>query len=279
MATTGSDLSTLSTFFARFSELRENNRPPFADRLATFLKEFGRVRQRKYEEAVPDEETFPERVKYKITPASWTAFIDEFRPRFEADLRNGAFLNVWNVAGLGENEIRNVTVLAWLLDAKQTHGRGSAILHSFLKQLEPESKEPALSPSAWMAKYTVDTEDDPLGDSENRVDIVLQSSRALIFIEAKIGAKEGTSKNDDEKDQVARYLSIARATASAREQASYVVIYLTRPGASKPTIGISDKVVHANWTHVARAIENCVKLENSFVDHALIQFARHVRQF
>jgi hypothetical protein len=46
--------------------------------------------------------------------------------------RRGDLVNVWKEAGLGRNELRHAAVLAWLLNERGTHGRGSAILESWL---------------------------------------------------------------------------------------------------------------------------------------------------
>jgi PD-(D/E)XK nuclease superfamily len=212
-----------------------------------------------------------ERFEPRLTPRSWSAFISEFRLRFETERRQGTFLNVWQVAGLGRNETRNAAVLAWLLNARSTHGRDSVILHCLLQQIDPEQRVPFLARSAWTDGYTVETENYP-GDLDSRVDIVLQSSRSLILLEVKIDSQEGAN-------QVKKYLELAQAKARVHLLKSAGVIYLTKVCAPVPTTGISHEVIHATWKHVQRAIEIAVSDEQTWADRVLIQFARHVGQF
>jgi hypothetical protein len=235
------------------------------ERVGGLLNDIGRLRRQTSPEIVQ------ERVEPKLTPRSWSAFISEFRPLYENERRKGTFLNVWDVAGLGRDEIRNAAVLAWLLNARSTHGRDVVILHSLLQQLDPNQCVPFLARSAWSDGYTVDTENYP-GDLKSRVDIVLQSPRNLILLEVKIDSEEGP-------DQIPRYLELARAKRRAHFLESAGVVYLTRAGAPMPTTGISHEVIHATWKHVQQAIETAVSDEQNWVDRALIDFARHVGQF
>ena len=119
------------------------------------------------------------------------------------------------------------------------------------------------------------TESYPLGDMENRVDLVLEGARALMFIEVKVYAREN-------EHQVERYLALANAKARARAGAMDAgVVYLTPSGAAAPAIYAPKQVVHATWTNVAHAIEEVVTRANGlgFADRLLLQFANHVVKF
>jgi hypothetical protein len=257
--------ASVTKFLIRLKELRDNDTSPAIERAGEFLDSVRLLRQDRTAEIAQ------ERFEPSLTLDSWSSFASKFRSHYESERRNGTFLNVWDVAGLGRNEARNAAVFAWLLNARSTHGRDAAILHSLLQQLDPNGCVPFLAPSAWSDGYAVRTENYP-GDMESRVDIVLQSSRHLILLEVKIDSEEGVH-------QVPRYLELARAKAKFDRLDSSGVIYLTKVGASLPATGISHEVIHATWRQVQRAIEAAVSDGEHWVDRLLIQFARHVSQF
>jgi PD-(D/E)XK nuclease superfamily len=258
-------LDAVARFLDLVRALRVSSARPATERVADFFDKIGKFRK----QSAP--EMPPKRFAPKVTPAAWTAFISKFRPLYEEERRKGSFLNVWEVAGLGRNETRNAGVLAWLLNASSTHGRDAAILHGLLQQLDPSEKVPFLARSAWSGAYTVEIENYP-GDLESRVDIVLQSSRALIFMEVKIDSEEGAN-------QVFKYLELARAKKRVLSLERAGVIYLTKVGAPDPTIGVSDEVIHASWRHVQRAIETATYKKRNWADRVLIQFAQHIGHF
>lgn len=268
-ANEASDLKRLRSFLTALHALRPNNVRPTTDRLNNFLGEFARLRK-----AAPKAPT-TEKSERRLGTTRLREFTAKFRPLHEIARRGGAFVDVWNVAGVQSNEIRNAAVLAWLLDARQTHGCGNAILGAWLRRLNPVGLFPFLSLSAWSGPYSVVTESYLLGDIKNRVDVVVESAHALIFIEVKVNAPEG-------ERQIERYLTLADAKAKTRAGAMDAgVIYLTPSSAASPAIHASTQVVHARWTDVAHAIEEVVASTNGrgFVDRLLVQFADHVRRF
>lgn len=268
-ASEASDLKRLRSFLTALHALQANDTRPTTDRLENFLREFARLRK-----AAPRAAT-AEKSERPLDTTRLREFATKFRPLLQIARRDGAFVDVWNVAGVQSNEIRNAAILAWLLDARQTHGCGNAILGAWLRRLNPEGLFPFLSLSSWGGPYSVVTESYFLGDIKNRVDVVAESPHALMFIEVKVSAPEG-------ERQIERYLALADAKAKTRAHAMDAgVIYLTPSSAASPAIHAATKVVHARWTDVAYAIEEVVASTNGrgFVDRLLVQFADHVRRF
>jgi hypothetical protein len=99
-----------------------------------------------------------ERKVYRIDSARLTVFLGDFGQRFKRIRKNGASIAFWDVCGLKRNELRTASVLAWLFNPTQTHGRGSAILHAFIRRMKEHHKDnsfprrcklPAVIPSLW----------------------------------------------------------------------------------------------------------------------------------
>lgn len=260
-------LERLSGFFAAIRGKATNPESGHAAGVARFLAEYRRLRELS---ASTPRAIAPRPV---LDAERFSAFAAAFSRLHEDARRAGSFIDLWRIAGLRRNEIRNSAVLAWLLDPRESHGCGSDILRGLLRQL-PRSRGLAwLSETHWTGAYTVVTESYPFDDVENRVDIVVECPSALIFIEVKIDAAEGES-------QVQRYLRIAERKAGARGQVDAGVVYLTPSWAPGPSVGASDLVVHATWEQVARAVDGVASPANgALTDQLLSQFARHVRQF
>jgi hypothetical protein len=261
------DLKPMRSFLIALRALRCGKALPTFESLSNFLGQLARLRKLASEAAVG------EKPDPQLDPARFAEFVSKFGPVHETARRDGAFVDVWAIAGIQSNEIRNASVLAWLLDARQTHGRGNTFLAAWLRRLDPWGLVPFLSSSAWSGGYSVVTESYPVGDMENRVDVVLESARALLFIEVKINAREN-------EHQVERYLALANAKARTRvDPVDAGLIYLTPSWAAPPAIQAPKQVVHAKWIDVAHAIDEVAAASTGFVDRLLIQFAQHVRTF
>lgn len=85
---------------------------------------------------------------------------------------NGAFLQVWSVAGLKRNELRNAAVLAWLIDPNGSHGHGPAVLSGLLSAAA-ERVPSWPSHGVDLSRVSVRTEEHPLGSDRDRVDIAV----------------------------------------------------------------------------------------------------------
>jgi hypothetical protein len=121
-------------------------------------------------------------------------FLAEFRPLAEICRRNGDQINIWSVAGLGRNEVRNASVLAWLLDSRGTHGRGVAIFRALMERLSRQHAGPFPLNIDLTRRYRVFTEHYSLDDEGNCVDLVIDGSDFVVFIEVKIDAREARNR-------------------------------------------------------------------------------------
>lgn len=176
-----------------------------------------------------------------------------------------ASLNVWSVAGLRRDEIRNAAVLAWLLDPHASHGFGTAVLRAFLDEVARGTRGwPNLDSD--LSRATVVVEEWPLGSETDRVDIAINGPNFALFVEVKIDASEGP-------DQLRRYTEAIEKKAQTLGREHGRVIYLSPrpPGNPPPGLAI------ITWRGIAEALST---LPREGMGGALaMQFARHVRTF
>ncbi|WP_295588482.1 PD-(D/E)XK nuclease family protein [uncultured Lamprocystis sp.] len=204
-----------------------------------------------------------------------TLFFEDFRPALQAQAAlhsQGSLINVWEVSGLGWNELRNSKVLAWLLDCRGTHGQGAKILATLLEGIPSDIKDFPKSGTTDLPYWTR-VESCPLGEKDSRVDIEIDGEGLLLFIEIKIGAVE-TAK------QLDRYLAIAKARARGRP---WGVIYLTRYGqlpSRYQDAGTDVPLIPVSWSDVIKAIERQIEtLPDCFTKIVLRQFVEHIQSF
>lgn len=206
--------------------------------------------------------------------ADLRAFFQALPPalQLEAEMRRlGSAINIWQANHLGQDEVRNCKVLAWLLDHQGSHGQGSDILAALLGHIKPVARQFPASVSA-TDRYWTRIESCPMGDKESRVDIEINGAEFLLFIEVKIGAQETS-------DQLDRYLNIVQAKAGKRK---FGVIYLTKLGQLPPRF--KDKtdipICPASWTDVVSVIQIQInKLPDCFSRVVLGQYIQHLRSF
>jgi len=168
------------------------------------------------------------------------------------------FSNVWEIAGLKKDELRNSRVLAWYLDPKAGHGLGAGFIERFLSITEMHASS---------SDVRVLCENYPDGLTENRVDILIDCPHFLMIVEVKIGA-------GDQPDQIKRYCKIAAARAG--DGRPWKVVYLTLDGRDPVSVLEDiDQVFCLSWFDVAGllrvASEQCSDiarfLANNFADH------------
>ncbi|MCM1129995.1 MAG: PD-(D/E)XK nuclease family protein [Alistipes senegalensis] len=213
-------------------------------------------------------------------------FFREYRSVYDDFWVSGGAINIWDVAGLKRDEVRNTAVLAWLLDCHGSHGQGNAFLKCFLESLRsiPENKDApvlgikgsclesvyrTMTERVFQKNTTEDTR------SSDRVDIVIEGNQFLLFVEAKIDAGEGP-------DQTGRYSQIVSDHAANRRS---VLVFLTRDGrnAQAEAKGIAT----LSWGRLACYLEKAIKkrvMESDSLPQPLwatvvLQFCRHIRTF
>ena len=90
------------------------------------------------------------------------------------DVQSSAWnFDPWEVAGLGRDEVRNTSVLAWLLNPRGSHGMGSAVLQHLLSHI---NKQKSHFPHSAGNFCNVRTEISPNGDLSDRLDIEIDAS-------------------------------------------------------------------------------------------------------
>lgn len=195
--------------------------------------------------------------------------LDTIRPDLHQAQGAGAFMNIWQAAGLRRNELRNAAVLTWLLNPKGSHGLGDKMAKALFSQLR---EKPAWMPSASdLHDIAVVAEECPLGSEESRVDISITAPEFLLFIEVKIDAPLRDR-------QIERYLQEIGLKSTSLGNLPSLVIFLT-PHGRKPAVGLD--VASLSWVDVARAIGEIVKILPGADTRVpmLSQFAEHVRSF
>ncbi len=161
--------------------------------------------------------------------------------------RKGAFhCKPWDLAGLNRDEVRNSSVLAWLLNPKGSHGLGGIALTPVLQKLHEHL--PDKFPVVVDGYCCVRTEYNPDGEISNRVDIEIDSKSFYLIIEVKINAWEG-------KDQIKRYGDIAAKQAGRRP---WAIVFLTPSGRAAETAEDYSKtnVLPLSWYELAKSIQN-----------------------
>jgi len=181
----------------------------------------------------------------------------------------GVLADPWVLARLKRREVANAAVLAGLWRPASGGKIATEFLASFLDRLRSRPAGAALPDRASLAGgYLIRTEDRPMGDAADRVDITIEGRSFLLGVEVKIDAGL-------QPDQLGRYqASISRRAKDRGKQAAVIFLSLRRTTHSG--------VVQADWNDVAAA-GRAVALERkatSTVNHHLIErFAAHVARF
>lgn len=165
------------------------------------------------------------------------------------DARQGAFrCDPWEVAGLGKDEFRNTSVLAWLLNPRGSHGFGDAALKALLEQINRQFGGGfSLSRSDFCH---VRVEKNPDGEISNRVDIEIESKSFYLIIEVKIDAQEGIN-------QLQRYGDLAKMQAGNRP---WAIVFLTPDGRLAKTAGpYLANIFPISWGSLSQLIEKSLR--------------------
>ena len=180
---TGSDFNAISTFLglvAGFNARRSRN--GIAD-LATSLPAVATFGAKNAAEP-----TLP--ASHFLSSVEISAFLSAIASSPAAAQRPTPVFNIWKVVGLGRNEVRNTSILAWALDPRGSHGKGAAILNSLVTRVR-RGKLPEEDLSPFPEEVTqcfVTTEAPAFADQANRVDILMDGPGFTAFVEAKIDA-------------------------------------------------------------------------------------------
>ncbi|WP_162252096.1 PD-(D/E)XK nuclease family protein [Brevundimonas sp. Root1423] len=197
--------------------------------------------------------------------------LTSLKPAIASARTDGTLQNVWSMAGLKRDEVRNSAVLASLFSPVVSGDRGVAFLNAFLNTLRGPDRTGLPEEEELRRGYTVQTEACPLGAADDRVDLSIEGPDFILLIEVKIGAGEGL-------EQLSRYDRVLRRKAETLGKRA-VLIYLSPTPALAPPPGS----IYASWRCVVRAANAVARThptaDQTFQDQLLRQFAHHARQF
>jgi hypothetical protein len=193
------------------------------------------------------------------------------KPAISCARDEGALFNVWSIARLRRDEVRNSAVLAALFNPVVSGDRAVAFLNAFLDRVHGPDREALPTVDELKRGYAVQTEACPLGAADDRVDLSIEGPNFLLLIEVKIDAGEGL-------EQLGRYDRVLRTKAAALGKRA-ALVYLSPTPALAPPVD----AFYADWRCVARAARAVVQAQpttnQTFHDHLLRQFAQHATQF
>lgn len=152
------------------------------------------------------------------------------------EARSGAAqgMNVWRHAGLRRSEVRNVAVIAWLLDPRGDHGQGLRFYRCLsaeapeLLPIFPPGDEPYVRTERWV-------------DDQSRIDIELVGRASVVVVEAKIDAQVLLT-------QLESYWALVHRRSAGRTMSGV----LLTAGAQVPSGAHGFRPLH--WDTVTRAL-------------------------
>lgn len=207
------DPRSLACFFTAWQALHfPRDESTWLSSLEEFFSKFHSLHPTQTTSHVPHERV--------VNPARLGTLLQQLGPALQETRERGDFIQIWSVAGLGKNEVRNVSVLAWMLDPKQTHGFGLAVYRALMSCLAARHAGAFPIPIEPAETYTVATEKYSLNDSQDRVDVILEGTDFLVFIECKIYSSEG-------REQILRYIRTLEKRANYLGKKRFALIYLT----------------------------------------------------
>lgn len=144
------------------------------------------------------------RAEKKWTDEECKNAVKKFREKVNAidsGLRQYLDCNVFDILRMGEHEIRHSNMLAWMLDATETHGRGNEFLGSFLNEVVKAAEGEGNGVCEDVVKMVAGRDFGDLSDykvfrEDEHEDIKLmsESKNTIIVIENKWNAKAGENQ-------------------------------------------------------------------------------------
>lgn len=185
-------------------------------------------------------------------------------PALERRRRSAPDLNLWTVSGIGVDEIRVSSVLAWFLNPTGSHGEGARFADAVWRAAGGE----ALGFDLWGLRRSA-TEVCPLADLADRVDVVLDGDDVSVFIEVKVHAGLQPA-------QLQRYLAAVERSARLRNKANAALIYLAPYRADLPP----GPCLWLDWRRLATAFRTAAQdCRTPLVRQSALHFAQHVETF
>lgn len=178
--------------------------------------------------------------------------------------KNNSGVNIFKLCSLGRDEVDNCRLLAWLLDKNGRHGLGSCFLEKILASSQKTRKK-AFAKDALASNYATRTEICPNADNTDRVDIVCESSRMLLYIEVKIDSAEHTVQTD-------RYYKRLLHNAAGRESELLFISTGDTP--------VNKNASYISWREIGEIAESmAAETPTSFIGQILEQYSQFIREF
>lgn len=234
----------LVNFFEKWNTLR----PSLHDQLESFFRRWpGRlaIKQQKVEASTID--------FYRVF--SLPDFFMRFPAATKAKGIRSYRTNIWDIAGVGSDELKNMGILSWWLSHDAEHGLEGSILRGILSTLAKQYRR-ANAPvfELFSSGYRIGRESTVWDerDRASRMDIVIENDNALIIIEGKINATESVSMKDGVA-QLDRYCNLAKKLANNRQ---WAVVYLTpRKGIDEDRRKKQPRLLELTWKEVGNVIK------------------------
>ena len=255
------DLSALVVFFEKWKALH----PPLAEKLQAFFQ--------KWPGYIPTENQMSEQPPIAVDHVlSLVDFFGSFPSAIKARKSQGYGLNIWNIAGVGRDELRNMAILFWWLRQDGEHSLGKAILNGILKTIKKEyGKSSIHKVTDFTDDYQIHREHTQWDQQGRacRLDILIESKDVLMVIEGKINAPESINVKGGDA-QLDRYCELARDRSGKKQ---WAVVYLTP---SKRLDGSRRKkhpeLFEITWKEVANVIrKESKKIEKGNVIRVLLE--------
>jgi len=190
--------------------------------------------------------------------------------------------NIWTVAGLRRDEVRTTASLVALLNPSFNGPLANALMREVFIEAGGDLKA---HPNEF-AHYVVRGEHCFEGDRRTRLDIVIESERSIISIEAKIDAGEGFSTPHEQANegdaptiretdakQFARIVAATKRAAEARGKRAYVIVL------SKKRVRQEAELLTLSWKGLARCVKRALRTEgdSTVKGYFLSGFGQHVQ--
>lgn len=197
-----------------------------------------------------------------LDPRDLQTALSMLSPELSRRRASGVDMNVWKIAGVARNEVRNTAAVAWLLSPQGSHGLEGRVLAAVLNSLCPGQTLTADS----VACAIVVAEERPMGSLDDRIDIAIDTGDQVIFIEAKIDAPFAPG-------QVDRYREQLRLKAIAYGAGSTLATLTVKPSPF-------ENVPSLTWAELACTIRSALATTPETLGKALaLQYANHIEQF
>ena len=234
----------LINFFEKWHALQ----PSLHDQLESFCRRWPGhlvIKQQKVESSAVD--------LYRVF--SLSDFFKRFPAAIKARRTRSYRTNIWDIAGVGSDELKNMGILSWWLRHDAEHGLEGTILRGILSTLAKQYRR-ANAPTfeLFSSGYRIGRESTVWDerDRASRMDIVIENDNALIIIEGKINATESVSMEDGVA-QLDRYCNLAKKLANNRQ---WAVVYLTpRKGIDEDRRKKQPRLLELTWKEVGNVIK------------------------